>query len=310
VQAGGGEEPDETMAEKVTNDTAAWAQGIAAQRGRNGEWVADAVRKSVSVHAEQALELGVIDLVSPDLPSLLEAIDGREVTTAAGTVVLRTSGAQIAPLRPSARERLLDGLGNPNVAFLLLGLGVLGLLAELYHPGTLFPGVLGAVSLALGLLATRMLPVDTAAIVLIFVGAVLIAAEFFVTSWGLLAVAGAICLGVGGFLLIDPSEPGFLVDRDFGVQWGLVLPIVLVVAALAAIVVWKVAVSRTGRQLTGAQGLIGEVGVAAEEIGPEKGKAFLHGELWEARSTGSIAKDVQVKVERVEGLVVTVVAVD
>jgi membrane-bound serine protease (ClpP class) len=307
VQAGGGEEPDETMTEKVTNDTAAWAQGIAAQRGRNGEWVADAVRKSVSVHAEQALELGVIDLVSPDLPSLLEAIDGREVKTAAGTIALRTSGARLEPLRPTARERLLDGLGNPNIAFLLLGLGVLGLLAELYHPGTLFPGVLGAVSLALGLLATRMLPVDTAAIVLVFVGAVLVAAEFFVTSWGLLALAGAICLGVGGFLLIDPSEPGFLVDRDFGVQWSLVLPIVLAVAAFAALVVWKVAVSRTGRQLTGALGLVGEVGVAAEEIGPEKGKAFVHGELWEARSARAIAKDAKVKVERVEGLVVTVV---
>lgn len=307
---GGAEQQDDTMTEKVTNDLAAWAEGIAAQRGRNGAWVASAVRESVSVHAEAAQKLGVVELLAPDLPSLLESLDGRTVETAAGSVTLRTRGARIEPLQMSARERLLDGLGDPNIAFLLIGLGMLGLLAELYHPGTIFPGVLGAVSLSLGLLATRMLPVRAAAIALLVVGGALVAAEFFVTSWGLLAIAGVICLGLGAFLLIDPSSPGFLVDRDFGVDWALVMPVLLVVTAIFGLVVWKVAVSRRAPQLTGAFGLVGEEGRVVEEVGPERGKVFLHGELWEARSQVPVPKERRVRVERVEGLIVTVSALE
>jgi membrane-bound serine protease (ClpP class) len=307
---GGAAEQDETMAAKVTNDLAAWAEGIASQRGRNGAWVAQAVRESVSVHAEEALRLDVIDLLAPDLPSLLEALDGRTVETAGGTVTLRTRGAQLEPLQMTARERLLDGLGDPNIALLLLGLGMLGLLAELYSPGTLVPGVLGAVSLSLGLLATRMLPVRAAALVLLAVGAALLVAELFITSYGLLALAGLVCVGLGAFLLIDPGDPGFLVDRDFGVEWGLVLPVLLVVLALFGLVLWKVAASRRGRQLTGAFGMVGEEGRVVEPVGPERGKVFLHGELWEARSALPIAAERLVRVERIEGLVVTVSAIE
>jgi membrane-bound serine protease (ClpP class) len=303
---GGTEKPDETMSEKITNDLAAWAQGIAAQRGRNGEWVVEAVRKSVSVPAEEALKLKVVDLVAPDLQSLLKQIDGRRVETSAGTVTLATQSASIRELKMTPRERFLDALGDPNIAFLLIGLGVLGILAELYHPGTIVPGLVGAVSLSIGLVATRMLPVRTGALVMIGVGAALIAAEFFVTSWGLFAVAGTICFALGAFLLVNPAQPGYLVDRDFGVQWSSVLPIVLLVAGVFAVVIWKVAQSRRTRPTVGAAGLIGEQGVAVSEVGPEGGKIRVRGELWTARSELPICKDQRVTIEKVDGLLVTV----
>ncbi len=304
--ANGAEKMDDTMAEKVTNDLVAWAQGIAKQRNRSAEWVEEAVRKSVSVPAEEALKLHVIDLISPDLPSLLKEIDGRKVTTAAGEITLATAQAQLKPLKMTPREKLLDFLGDPSIAFLFIGLGALGILAELYHPGTVFPGVLGAVSLSLGLVATRMLPVRAGSIVLILVGAGLLAAEFYVTSYGLLAVAGLACFALGAFLLINPSEPGFMVDRDFGVAWAEVLPIVLAVAAVLALVVWKVTQSRMRKQITGAAGLVGEEGIVSLEVGPAAGKVLVHGEIWEARSPNPIAAGERVRVEQIEGLLIRV----
>lgn len=306
VGAGGQEQQDETMAEKVTNDAAAWARGIAAQRGRNAEWAAEAVRKSVSIHAEEALQQRVVDLVAPDVKALLANIDGRSVQTAAGEVKLEVAHSEIRPLEPTPRERLLDALGDPNFAFLLLGLGALGILAELYHPGTVFPGVLGVASVALGLVATRMLPVNGGALVLLLVGAALIGAEFFVTSWGLFAVAGVACFSIGAFLLINPADPGYMVDRGFGVDWLMVGPIVLSVAALLALVAWKVGASRRAPQTTGAAGLVGEEGRAVSEVSAAGGKVFLHGEFWQARSSAVIPEGARVRVARVEGLVVDV----
>jgi membrane-bound serine protease (ClpP class) len=309
VGAGGAQSQDETMAAKTTNDLAAWARAIATQRGRNGDWAAEAVEKSVSIPAEEALEKRVIELMAPDLPALLVAADGRTVQTAGGTVVLRTRGARIEPIPATPRERLLNALGDPNIAFLLIGLGILGLLAELSAPGTLAPGLIGAISLALGLLATRMLPVRAGAVVLMLLGGVLLAAELFVTSWGLLALAGIVCLGLGGFLLINPSSEGFLVDQGYGVALGLVLPVLIVVAAILALVVWKIIKSRSTPESTGAFGLVGEVGTVVEDVGPERGKIFVHGELWAARAQQPISKGTRVKVERVRGLVVDVLPI-
>ncbi|MGC4115676.1 MAG: nodulation protein NfeD [Myxococcales bacterium] len=307
VGPGGSEKPDETMNEKITNDMVAWAKGIAEKRGRNGEWAGNAVSKSESVHAEKALELKVIDLIAPSLEDLLKQVDGKELETAAGKTKLATIGAPVQKVGMTPRERFLDALGDPNFAFLFIGLGILGILAELYHPGTIFPGVLGAVSLAIGLVATRMLPVRSGALVLMLVGGVLIAAEFFVTTgWGLLAIAGILCVAIGSFLLIDPTNPDFLVDRDFGVEWTMVLPALLTVAAVLAIVVWKVAASRRLPETVGAAGLVGEEGVVVEDVGPAGGLVRVHGELWKARAETPLAKDRRVKVEKVDGLVATV----
>jgi membrane-bound serine protease (ClpP class) len=308
VGAGGSSEqkPDETMNEKITNDMAAWAQAVAKERGRNADWAAEAVRKSVSIPAEEALKHQVIDLIAPDPAAVLQAVDGRTVKTSSGTVQLATAHAVLARVPMTARERLLDFLGDPNIAFLFIGLGILGILAELYHPGTLIPGIVGAVSLAVGFVATRMLPVRVGAFVLLLVGAALIAAEFFVTSWGLLAVAGLACVGFGAFLLIDPSNPAFLVDRNFGIDWLTVAPILVVVGGGLALVVWKVTVSRLARPITGVDGMIGEEGVAVADIGPSSGTVRLHGELWEARAARSIASGQRVRVRQLNGLVATV----
>lgn len=306
VGPGGQEKPDDTMNEKVTNDTVAWARGIAAQRGHNAEWAAEAVRKSVSIYADEALQQKVVDLVAPDVKTLLANIDGRVVRTAAGEVKLDVARSAVKALDPTPRERLLAALGDPNLAFLLIGLGALGILAEIYHPGTILPGVLGAGSLAVGLVATRMLPVNGGALVLMLVGAALIAAEFFVTSWGLLAVVGTACFSIGAFLLINPADPGYLVDRSFGVDWKMVGPIVVSVAALLALVAWKVGVARRAPQTTGAAGLVGQEGRSVSEVSASGGRVFLHGELWQARSSAAIPEGARVRVERVEGLVVYV----
>lgn len=308
---GASEKPDETMNEKVTNDIAAWARGIAEKRGRNAEWVAHAVEKSESVHAEEAKEIKVVDLIAPSLEDLLRQVDGREVETAVGKAKLATLGAPVHKVGMTLRERFLDALGDPNFAFLFIGLGILGILAELYHPGTIFPGVLGAVSLALGLVATRMLPVRSGALVLMLLGGALVAAEFFVaTGWGLLAIAGIVCVGIGSFLLIDPTNPDFLVDRDFGVEWTMVLPALLTVAVVLGVVVWKVAASRRTKETVGSLGLVGEEGVVVEEVGPAGGLVRVHGELWKARAQQPLAKDRRVKVDNVDGLVVTVTPKD
>lgn len=306
IGPGGAQGQDETMKEKTTNDLAAWAQGIAEQRGRNAEWAARAVRESVSVHVEEALRLKVVDLIAPDIPSLLTELDGRVVQMPSGPVTLATRGAPVTKIAMTPRERFLDALGDPNVAFLLIGLGILGILAELYHPGTILPGVLGAVGLVMGLLATRTLPVRAGALALMLVGAVLIAAELFVTSWGLLAASGVACLCMGAFLLVDPSNPGFLVDRDFGVEWSMVLPIVLTVAAIVGTIIWKIAASRRQPETVGSFGLANEEGVVVDEVGPGGGRVLVHGELWAARSGQPIRTGSKVEIEKVEGLVLTV----
>ncbi|MBI5548572.1 MAG: nodulation protein NfeD [Deltaproteobacteria bacterium] len=308
---GGTEKPDETMNEKITNDLAAWAEGIAQQRRRNVEWAAKAVRDSVSVPAEEALRLKVIDVISSDVTELVRGLDGKEIETALGKARLETLGVPLAKISMTPRERLLDALGDPNFAFLFIGLGMLGILAELYHPGTIFPGVLGAISLAIGLIATRMLPVRTGALVLMLAGGVLIAAEFYVaTGWGLLAIGGILCLGIGGFLLVDPANPSYLVDRDFGVDWTMVLPVLLTVGAVLAVVVWKVAASRRMPETVGEAGLVGEEGVVLDQVGPTSGQIRVHGELWQARAAQPLAPGLHVKVVKVEGLVATVTPKD
>lgn len=302
----GGEQPDDTMKEKLTNDLAAWARGIAAQRGRNEDWAARAVTESASVPAELAVKEGVVDLVAADPEAVLLGADGLTIVRGDESKPLQLSGATLLPMAPTPRERVLGALGDPNLAMLLLGIGFLLLMLELYSPGLIVPGVAGVVLLSLGLVATRMIPLNAGALLLVVVGAGLIVAELFAPTMGLLGVAGGVSIALGAFFLVDPTNPDFLVDRTFGIGWSMVLPTLVVIGVFVAMVAWKLRQARRLPQTTGAGGLIGEQGVTASDVDAHAGSVLVHGELWESRSNEPIPAGRPVRVQRIEGLVLGV----
>lgn len=312
VTSGGGDvekEAGKDMARKVENDTAAFARSIAKIRGRNQEWAEKAVRESVSVTAEEALKLKVIDLVAPDLPDLLAAADGRRLEIGGRAVVFRGKGARLEPLEQTIRQRTLGFLANPNVAALLMLIGTLGIALELYHPGSIVPGIAGGVALFLAFVAMRVIPVNIGAVLLLITGVGLLVAEAYITTHGIAGVAGAVCILVGTLLFIDKSSPEYRFDpAAFTLSPLVVWPTPLSLAALLAFVAWKVAASRRGRLVLGSQGLVRETGEALTEIGPLGGEVFVHGEYWRARSASEIPRGARVRVVAVDGLVVTVVA--
>jgi membrane-bound serine protease (ClpP class) len=297
-QAGGKE-----MARKVENDTIAFAESIARQRGRNAEWAATAVRESVSVPADRAKELNVVEQVAASEEAFLAWADGRSVETADGKKQLTTREAQVVELSPSPSQRLLHGLAQPALVYLLFMVATIGIVVELTHPGVFAPGLVGIVALVLALLASSALPVRTGAVVLLFVGIGLLIAELFVTS-GLLGASGALLLVLGGVLLVDRFDPDWFVDpsaRVF-VPLPLVLPTALVVAGFAVFLAFRSAQTRRLPQLAGDAGLPGEQGTALSPVSSEGGEVFVHGEHWRAVSASPIPRGAPVVVRRVEGL--------
>jgi membrane-bound serine protease (ClpP class) len=302
-------EAGEDMAKKVENDTAAFARSIAAARDRNGAWAEKAVRESVSITADQAVKLKVVDLTAADVPALLDAIDGRQVKVGAATHTLHTRGAVLEPLRMTIRQRTLSILGDPNLVALLMLIGLGGIALELYHPGSIFPGAVGAFFLLLGLLGTRVIPVNVGGILLLVAGVALLVTEAYVTSHGIAGAAGAVCVGLGTLLFIDKSSPDYQFDPGaFSISPWVVWPTPIVISAMLFYVAYKVVDSRRGKLVAGAPGLVGEIGEALSDVGLEGGDVFVHGEYWRARSTGPIPRGTRVRVVAVEGLVALVVA--
>lgn len=311
VTSGGGDveqSAGKDMAKKVENDTAAFARSIAKLRGRNQEWAEKAVRESVSATAEEALRLHVIDFTAPDLPALLAAADGRALDVAGKQVTFRGRAARLTPLEPTVRQRTLSFLADPNVAALLMLVGTLGLALELYHPGSLVPGVVGGVCLFLGFVATQVVPVNAGAVILLIGGVALLVAEGYLTTHGVAGAAGAVCVVVGTLLFIDRSSPDYHFDpAAFTLSPWVVWPTPLAIAGLLGFVGWKIASSRRGRLFTGAPGLVGEEGEAISELGPDGGQVFVHGEYWRARSPAPLPRGARVRVTAVAGLLLTVV---
>jgi membrane-bound serine protease (ClpP class) len=295
----GGEQPDSTMIEKITNDAVAYIQSLAEARGRNVAWVEDAVRKSVSVSASEALELGVIDLIAGSRGELLEAIDGCEVVVAGRTQRLQISHPTVLEREMSLRDKILGHIANPNIAYILLLLGGLGIFFELSHPGTLFPGIVGALCLFLAFFALQMLPVQAAGIALIALAIVLFILEIKVTSYGALTMGGLAALIFGSLMLYDTGGTGVRVD------WGVLLPSVLIVGGLFIFGIVMAARAQGRRTVTGREGLIGEVGHAHSDLAP-RGKIFIHGEIWDAVSRQRVARGQAVRVVAVEGLILRV----
>ncbi len=291
-----------TMGDKVLKDTIAWTRGIARLRGRNEEWAVEAVTRSVSITETEALEKNVIDFISKDIEELLEQIDGTEVTLPDGPVTLRTGEARIEYHEMDMRQRILNAISHPNIAYILMMLGFFGLLFEVTHPGIGFPGIAGAICLILAFYSFQALPVDYAGVALIALAIVLFIAEAKVASYGLLTVGGLVCMTLGSMMLIDTPYEFLRVSNT------VIFPVVFTTAALVVFLVTLVVRAHSRKSITGLDGLVGVVGTAETDISPE-GKIFIHGELWNARSADSIRKGEKVRVVAADGMMLTVESV-
>ncbi len=291
-----GQKMDEEMAKKAENDLAAWARSLAKLRGRNADWAEKAVRESVSLTAEEALKLKVIDLLARDLPDLLRQLDGRKVKLHDRTVVLHTREAEVIRLKEDLRSRILRLITNPNIAYILLMLGLAGLYFELSHPGAILPGVVGALCLILAFYAMHLLPVNYAGLLLILLSGVLFFLEIKITSYGLLGLAGLVSLVLGSLMLFGHNP------EALRVSYQVLLPVLITVGLFLCVVTYLAAKAVLRKPTTGPEGLIGERGEALTDIGPKGGQVFVHGEIWQAVSEEEIPKGSEVVVEAVEGL--------
>jgi membrane-bound serine protease (ClpP class) len=291
----GGGEMDKTMKEKVENDAVAYLKSIAQQRGRNAKWAEDAVRKSVSVTEQEALDLKIIDLVAKDLPELLDKLDGREVVMGAKPVVLRTKGAPVREFSMGWRLELLKALSDPNIAYILMTIGTIGILAELYNPGAILPGVVGAISLILAFYSFQSLPINYAGVLLMLLGIVLFILEVSVTSYGILALGGVTSLVLGSLMLFKAEAP------YLKVSWAVILPVVTLATAFTLLAVGTGVRAMRRRPVTGREGMVGLIGVARTDFAPH-GQLLVHGELWDASSSEPLRAGDQAEVVRVEGL--------
>src|SRR5882724_10961781 len=299
VTAGGGDMGKE-MSKKVANDAAAFARSLAAERGRNVEWAEKAVRSSVSVTEREAVKLKVVDLVADNLQDLLAKIDGRVVKTTRGMVTLQTRDAPIKRIEIRFRDRFLALITDPNIAYILMMVGMLGIFFELQNPGVVLPGVIGGISLILAFFAFQSLPINWAGVLLILFGVALLIAEIKIVSHGVLTAGGVVAMVLGSFMLYEAPEVGFRVS------WTVILP---TVGATAGLVVWAVSAGVRAMMkspVTGTAGMIGRVVVARSALGPE-GQVQVDGEIWRAVSEGgAIPAGEKVRVMAVDGLTLKV----
>jgi len=298
ISTSGGNIPSD-LRRKVINDAAAYIRGLAETHGRNADWAEQAVRQASNLTAEEALQKNVVDVVAPDLPTLLNDIDG--MRTEPKGLVLHTAGADVTTIHMSLWKRILDTLIDPNIIVLLLSLGVLGITVELFNPGLIFPGTFGAIALIVAFFGLQVLPVSAAGILLILLAAAFFVAEPFVMSHGALALAGAACFVVGSLMLFDPAGHGYQVSI-----W-VALAIAGTFTLLMVFALTKIVQARRRKPVTGEEDLVGQVGVVRKPLDPS-GLVFVHGELWQAQSDGgSIGVGANVLVESVgEGLVLHV----
>lgn len=298
---GTGQDISGAMGEKVENYAASFAMTIAQRRGRNKEWVEQAVRKSVSIGEREALEKHVVDIVASNLDDLLRQASGRKVEIDGKEITLELDGAAVRRTAMTIGQRVLNTLADPNLVYLLLMAGMLGLYFEFSHPGVFFPGVAGAICLLLALASFQVLPINLTGLLLIMLGIGLLVAEVFVTSYGILGLGGVIAFVVGSLFLIDSSETNIVINRSivFGAAAGMT-SIILGIGYL-------VARDRLRTAQTGLEALIGEVGAVREAIAPgAPGKLFVHGELWRAAGAAPIAAGQAARITAVSGLELTV----
>jgi membrane-bound serine protease (ClpP class) len=286
---------DESMEKKAVNDLAAMVRGIAEKRGKNAAWAEEAVRESVSITETEALKEKVIDLIAADVPALVKKLNGRTVELVLGKKTLATEGAEVKEISMGFRYRILEIISNPNIAYILMILGFYGLYFEFSNPGSVFPGVAGAICLILAFYALHTLPINYAGLMLVILGISLFIAEAFITSHGVLGVGGAIAMLLGSLMLIDSASPALQIS------WAVILPAVIVTAALFIITVTVALRVYREKPDTGKEGLINMRAEAKTDIHAD-GQVFMRGEYWSAWSDDPIHKGEYVTVLAVEGL--------
>lgn len=291
----GGGEMDKTMKEKVENDAVAYIKSIASQRGRNVAWAEDAVRKSLSVTEREAVKLKIVDLIAEDVPTLLKQVDGRTILLSSGQTVLHTADAALREFPMGLRLEFLKTLSDPNIAYLFMTIGTIGIIAELYSPGAILPGIVGAISLILAFYSFQSLPVNYAGVLLFLLGMVFFILEATVTSYGLLAIGGVVAMLLGSLMLIK-TDVEFL-----QISWSVILPVIALAATFSLLIVGMGVRAMRRRPATGREEMVGLVGIVKTALTPQ-GQLAVHGELWEAVSDQPLQPGDKAEVIRIDGL--------
>ncbi|HEY0722089.1 MAG TPA: nodulation protein NfeD [Gammaproteobacteria bacterium] len=305
VAPGGGEEkngPQEdgsAMEHKVMNDAVAYIRGLATLRGRNADWAEQAVRQGVSLQADEALKLHVIDMIAPDIEALMRQLDGRTVQVPGGERTLHTRGIELESVTPDWRNKLLATITDPNVAYILIMIGIYGLIFEFTNPGAILPGVVGAICLLIAMFAFQILPINYAGLGLILLGVALMVAEAFVPSFGALGIGGVLSFVIGSIMLFDTDVPGFTIARS------LIGAIALLSAVFFVLMLGMVFKARRRPVVSGAEELTGAVGLVIDD----RGMVRVHSELWQAVSATPLQRGQKIRVIGRDGLVLQVVPV-
>jgi len=291
----GGKDIGKTMSEKVVNDMASRGRAIAQDKGKNAEWVEKAIRESVSITADEAVKKNVVDLVAADIDELLELLDGREVDLRGEKITLKTKDLTRKYYHPGFRDKVLKTISDPNIAYILMMIGLAGLYFEMSHPGVIFPGVIGGISLILAFYSFQTLPVNYAGLLLIVLSIIFFVAEVKITSYGVLSIGGLVSLTLGSIMLFE----------DVKVSLKLLMPTIVLMGGFFVVVSTLAFKAYRSRSRSGLEGLIGEVGLVKERIDRE-GLIFVHGEYWRATSREKIEPEEKVEVEAADGLVLKV----
>jgi len=285
--------------EKVVNDAIAYIKGLAELHGRNVQWAEKAVREAASLPAAEALRLKVIDLIAPDVTTLLKMIDGRKVKVQGREITLHTTGLTVQTYEMDWRTRLLSVLTNPNIAYILLLIGIYGLILEFFNPGSVAPGTIGGICLILGLYSMQLLPINYAGVALILLGVALMVAEAYQPSFGVLGIGGVVAFVIGSVILIDTEAPGFGIDVSVIVTFA-------VLSVLVFIIVIGMAIrSRQRHVVSGVEQMLDEVAVAMNDF-DHKGQVKVRSEIWQAVSETPVHSGQQLKVTGIQGLVLKV----
>lgn len=288
--------PDESMEKKIVNDAVAYIRSIAKERGRNEDWAEKAVKESVSVSAEEALSLGVIDYIAEDLSDLFKKINNREVSVNNKKVILNTEDIKVKYIKMSFVDLLFKYITNPNIAYILFFIGFYGIIGELSNPGSILPGVIGVISLILAFAAFQALPINYGGMALIIFGVILFIVEIFTPTFGAFTLGGLVSLVIGSLMLSKSNMPFLRISLQ------VIIPMVFTTLVFFIFIIGKAIKIQFKKPSTGKEGLIGETGIAKEDLDPE-GLVLVHGELWKAKSIDGVVKEGEmVMVKEVNGL--------
>jgi membrane-bound serine protease (ClpP class) len=289
----------DTSKRKSINDAAAYIRGLAELHGRNQDWAEKAVREAVSLQASEALKLNVIDLIAADMAELLQKINGRVVNLMGEKVTIKIEGLPVRELEPDWRSRLLSVITNPNIAYILLLVGIYGLILEFSNPGAIVPGTVGAISLLIALYALQLLPINYAGVALILLGVALMIGEAYQPSFGILGMGGVVAFVIGSVIMMDTEAPGF------GIDLSVILSFAISSAVVFILLVGMALKSRRRPVVSGSEQMLGANGFAMDDF-DSTGSVFVHSESWQAKTTAPVHKDQRIRVTGMDGLTLDV----